>query len=49
MSNIYFAKVTFSHQELIFAWLDGPPVREFWDNSQNPRIASAWYVGGVEW
>lgn len=49
MSSIHFEKATKAHKERIFAGLDGPPVREFWDNSQNPRIASAWYVGGVEW
>jgi RimJ/RimL family protein N-acetyltransferase len=36
-NRIHFAKATHSHKDIIFAWLDEPHVREFWDNSQGHR------------
>ena len=32
-----FKKVEFKHKDIIFAWLDSPHVKEFWDNSQAHR------------
>lgn len=36
-NKIHFEKATMPHKERIFAWLDEPHVREFWDNSQEHR------------
>jgi RimJ/RimL family protein N-acetyltransferase len=35
--NIQFEKVSFQHQKTIFAWLEEPHVKEFWDNSQGHK------------
>lgn len=36
-NEIHFEKAAAGHQEKIFAWLDEPHMREFWDNSQAHR------------
>lgn len=35
--NITFERMNETHQEAIFAWLDEPHVKEFWDNSPEHR------------
>ena len=35
--NIQFEKASHKHQAAIFAWLEEPHIKEFWDNSQNHK------------
>ena len=35
--KFYFEKLNDSHKDVVFAWLDEPHVKEFWDNSPEHR------------
>ena len=44
--NIRFEKTNVSHQKTIFAWLEEPHVKEFWDNSQGHKDDILNFIGG---
>ncbi len=45
-SPFSFEKATLTHKDMIFAWLDEPHVREFWDNSEDHRRDILCFLGG---
>ncbi len=44
--SIYFERAGLRHEKMIFQWLDGPHIKEFWDNSPEHRKDIAIFIRG---
>src|SRR6056297_3595750 len=44
--KITFEKATIAYKEIIFSWLAGPHVQEFWDNTQEHKDDILNFMGG---